>query len=70
MLIAREAVRDDDDGAFVWRISNGIVERRGVEVSGSLDRERVLVTRGLAVGDTVIRSAEGGLSAGQNVATE
>jgi RND family efflux transporter MFP subunit len=70
VLIAREALHDDTDGAFVWRISNGIVERRGVEVSGSLDRERVLVSRGLAVGDTVIRSAEGSLSAGQKVATE
>ena len=70
VLIAREALHDDADGAFVWRISNGIVERRGVEVSGSLDRERVLVSRGLAVGDTVIRSAEGSLSAGQKVATE
>ena len=70
VLIAREALHDDADGAFVWRISNGIVERRGVEVSGSLDRERVLVLRGLAVGDTVIRSAEGSLSAGQKVVTE
>ena len=70
VLIAREALHDDADGAFVWRTSNGIVERRGVEVSGSLDRERVLVSRGLAVGDTVIRSAEGSLSAGQKVATE
>ena len=57
-------------GAFVWRISNGVVERRGVEVSGSLDRERVLVTRGLEVGDTLVRSAESSLSAGQKVTTE
>jgi len=70
VLIAREALHDDADGAFVWRISNGIVERRGVQVSGSLDRERILVSRGLAVGDTVIRSAEGSLSAGQKVVTE
>ncbi len=70
VLIAREALRDDADGAFVWRISDEIVERRGVEVSGSLDRERVLVTRGLAVGDTVIRSAESSLGAGQKIATE
>jgi len=70
VLIAREALQDDADGAFVWRISNGIVERRGVEVSGSLDRERILVSRGLAVGDTVIRAAEGSLSAGQKVVTE
>jgi len=70
VLIAREALHDDADGAFVWRISNGIVERRGVEVAGSLDRERILVSRGLVVGDTVIRSAEGSLSAGQKVVTE
>jgi RND family efflux transporter MFP subunit len=70
VLIARKALQDDADGAFVWRISNGIVERRGVEVSGSLDRERVLVTSGLVVGDTLARSAEGSLSAGQKVTTE
>ena len=70
VLIARDALQDDADGAFVWRISNGIVERRGVGVSGSLDRERVLVTSGLVVGDTLVRSAEGSLSAGQKVTTE
>jgi len=70
VLIAREALQDDADGAFVWRISNGVVERRGVEVSGSRDRERVLISTGLAAGDTVIRSAEGSLSAGQKVVTE
>lgn len=70
VLIAREALHDDAGGAFVWRVSSGIVERRNVEVAGSLNRERVLVSHGLAVGDTVIRSAEGSLSAGQKVATE
>jgi RND family efflux transporter MFP subunit len=70
VLIAREALHDDVDGAFVWRVSNGVVEQRGVEVSGSTDRERILVSRGLAVGDTVVRSAEGSLSAGQKVVTE
>lgn len=70
VLVAREALLDDTDGAFVWRISNGVVERRGVEVAGSLDRERVLVTRGLEVGDTLVRSAESSLSAGQKITTE
>jgi hypothetical protein len=39
-------------------------------VSGSMDRDRVLVTRGLAVGDIVVRSAEGDLLPGASVKTE
>ena len=70
VLVAAEAVRDDSGGTFVWRISNGIVERRSVEIAGARDRDRVLVTQGLAVGDTVVRSAAGDLAPGQAVKTE
>jgi RND family efflux transporter MFP subunit len=70
VLVAGEALREDADGPFVWRISSGVVEQRRVQVSGSGDRERVLVTQGLAVGDTVVRSAQGDLSPGQSVKTE
>ena len=67
VTVAREAIREDADGTFVWRVSNGVVERRSVELSGSRDRDRVLVTQGLAVGDTVVGSAAGELAAGQAV---
>jgi hypothetical protein len=70
VTVAAAAVRDDASGTFVWRVSDGLVERRTVEVTGSRDRDRVLITRGLAVGDTVVRSAERDLSAGQVVKTE
>ena len=70
VLVASAAVRDDASGTFVWRVSNGVVERRSVETAGSRTRERVLVTRGLAVGDTVVRSAQGELAPGQPVKTE
>lgn len=70
VLIAGEAVRDDADGTFVWRVSNGIIERRDVEIAGARERERVLVTHGLTVGDTVVRSAQGELTPGQSVRTE
>ncbi|MDJ0813326.1 MAG: efflux RND transporter periplasmic adaptor subunit [Woeseiaceae bacterium] len=70
VLVARGALRDDASGTYVWRVSNNVVERRPVETAGSRDRERVLVTYGLAVGDTVVRSAQGELAPGQSVRTE
>ena len=70
VIIAQEALMSDDDGDFVWRMSNGLVERRSVTLGGSRDRDRVFVTDGLAAGDTVVRSSELALSAGQKVRTE
>ncbi len=70
VMIAQEALQRDADGDFVWRVKNNLVERRGVTVGGSRDRERVLVTIGLAAGDTVVRSSEAALRAGQKVSTE
>jgi RND family efflux transporter MFP subunit len=70
VMVAGSAVREDAAGTFVWRVSNGVIERRAVSVSGSMDRDRVLVTRGLAVGDIVVRSAEGDLLPGASVKTE
>ena len=70
VLVAGEAVRDDAAGTFVWRMANGVVERRPVETAGSRDRDVVLVTRGLAAGDTVVRSAQGELAPGQAVTTQ
>jgi RND family efflux transporter MFP subunit len=70
VMVARDALRDDEAGTFVWRISNGVVERRAVQTAGSRTRDRVLITQGLAVGDTVVRSAQGELAPGQPVRTE
>lgn len=70
LLIAREALHTDAHGDFVWRVSDGVVERRSVSVGGSRDRDRVLITEGLAAGDTVVRSSEASLGPGQNVKTQ
>ncbi|MDH3803924.1 MAG: efflux RND transporter periplasmic adaptor subunit, partial [Gammaproteobacteria bacterium] len=70
VMIVQEALQNDADGDFVWRVKNGLVERRGVTLGGSRDRDRVLITNGLAAGDTVVRSSEAALSAGQKVTTE
>jgi len=70
VLIVGEALRSDVDGDFVWLVNNGVVEKRRVGLGGPRDRERVLVTSGLAVGDTVVRSADGPLVAGDNVRTQ
>lgn len=70
VLIAAEALQSDAQGDYVWRVSNGLVEQRRVEVSGARDRDRVLVTRGLAAGDTVVRISEHALQPGERVTTE
>jgi RND family efflux transporter MFP subunit len=68
VLIARESLQQDAAGDYVWRVSNdGIVERRTVVIGRSADRERVLVADGLSAGDTVVRSSEKPLIAGQKI---
>jgi RND family efflux transporter MFP subunit len=70
VVIITEALQEDANGLFVWRVSNNKIERRDVEVAGSRDRDRVLVTKGLAPDDIVVHSAEGSLSPGATVRTE
>lgn len=69
VMIAGEALRADSDGDFVWLVRDGVIERRSVTLGGARDRPQVLIERGLVVGDTVIRSAEKPLGAGQSVKT-
>ncbi len=69
VMIPGAALRADGDGDFVWIVRNGVVERRAVVLSGARDRPQVLVQSGLAVGDTVVRTAEGPLTAGQAITT-
>lgn len=70
VMIAGEALRTDAVGDFVWMVQNRAVERRPVEVSGQRDRAQILIVKGLALGDTIVRSAEGPLVAGQSIKTE
>lgn len=67
VLIAGEALRSDADGNFVWLVRNGSVQRRSVTIGGPADRPRVLVVDGLAPGDTIVRSADAPLNAGQAI---
>ncbi len=69
VMIAADALRSDADGDFVWLVRGNSVERRSVFVGGPRDRQRILVASGLVAGDTVVRAADGPLSAGQNVKT-
>jgi len=68
-LIAGESIRSDDGGDFVWLVRNSIVEKRRVTLGGPRERPRVLVTQGIATGDTVVRTSESPLSSGQSVET-
>ncbi len=70
VLVTRESLRSDADGDFVWRIRDNLVERRAVEIGGPRDRAQVLVTRGLEIGDTVVRSSEKPLAPGLEITTD
>jgi RND family efflux transporter MFP subunit len=68
VLIARESLQQDASGDYVWRVSNdGKVERRSVVLGSATDRDRVLIADGLSAGDTVVRSSEKPLTAGQKI---
>jgi multidrug efflux pump subunit AcrA (membrane-fusion protein) len=67
VTVARDALHADAGGDYVWRLTNDVVERREIEVGGARSGERVLVVRGLAAGDTVVRSSERALTAGQKI---
>lgn len=70
VMIAGAALRSDADGDYVWLVRNDSAERRNVTLGGPTDRPRVLITSGLVVGDTIVRTAQAPLSSGQSVQTE
>lgn len=67
VTISHDALHSDDRGDFVWLLDDEVVTRRGVELGGPRDAERVLVTTGLAAGDTVVRLSETTLKDGQKI---
>lgn len=69
VLVAGEALRSDASGDFVWLVRDGAVERQPVRIGGQRDRAQVLVTAGLELGDTIIRSSASPLVAGQAIKT-
>ena len=69
VLIAGEALRSDASGDFVWLVRDEVVERQPVQLGGPSDRPQVLVTAGLDLGDTIVRSAESPLVDGQRIKT-
>lgn len=70
VMISGSALQQDADGDYVWRVANQRVERRSVTLGGPADRDRILVLEGLRAGDTIVRSANAPLSAGQEITTE
>jgi hypothetical protein len=69
VLIAGESIRSDAEGDFVWLVRDDIVEKRRISVGGPREPPQVLVVRGLASGDTVVRSSAAPLAAGQAIRT-
>ena len=70
VMIPGEALRADADGDFVWLVRGTRVERRSIVLGGARDRPQVLVSSGLVAGDTIVRSAEGPLTGGQDIRTQ
>src|SRR5690606_18735043 len=70
VTVSAGAVQSDARGNFVWRVTNGTVERRDVRVGGPYGRGRVHLLEGLAVGDRIVRSSPVSLEPGQAIATD
>jgi len=69
VMIAGESLRADASGDFVWLVRDGAVEKQPVELGGQRDRPQVLIVNGLGIGDTIVRSSEAPLVAGQSIKT-
>ncbi len=67
VVVSRAALNEDGEGSFVWRVQDSRVEKRRVETGGPAVGEHVLITRGLGLGDTVVRSSDTPLSPGQTI---
>lgn len=70
VLIAGEALRSDTRGDFVWLVRDGQVEKRTIQIGGQRDQAQIFVTNGLRLGDTIVRSSESPLVAGQSIKTK
>ena len=70
VLVSGESIRADEDGDFVWLVRDVVVEKRRISLGGPRDRPQVLVSQGLSVGDTVVRSSESPLGTGMAVTTK
>lgn len=69
VMIAGEALHTDASGDYVWLLRNDVVERQAVLVSGARDRPQILLVNGLSIGDTIVRTSEAPLVAGQMIKT-
>ena len=69
VMIPGAALRSDETGDFVWLVRDGVAERRSIEFGGPRDRPQILIRTGLVNGDSVVRTSETPLSAGQAVKT-
>jgi hypothetical protein len=69
VMIPGAALRSDANGDYVWIVRDGVAERRSVVLGGPGDRPQVLITSGLSVGDTVVRTSEAPLTTGQSIKT-
>jgi len=69
VLVAGEALRADAGGDFVWLVRGDTVQKQAVQIGGERDRPQVLVTKGLGIGDIIVRSSESPLLAGQSIKT-
>lgn len=69
VVIAREALRSDASGDFVWLVRDNKLEKRPVQIGGQRDRAQILIVNGLSQGDTIVRSSDAPLLAGQSIKT-
>ena len=65
-VVPRSALRSENGAEYVWRISNGALERRAVGTAGTNGRN-VEITAGIAPGDRVVVASNIELENGKKV---
>jgi RND family efflux transporter MFP subunit len=69
-LVARDALRSDANGDFVWLVrEDDTVERRAVVINDQRNNAQVIVSSGLEVGETIVRNSERPLAPGAEIRT-
>jgi HlyD family secretion protein len=69
VLAPRDALRRDDQGQYVWVVTESRLRRQAVTSPGEAGDGRAIVTRGLAGGEALVVGEAAELSEGQRVGT-
>jgi len=63
--VSAAALREDAEGQYVLKLTDGTLARQGVEILGEWERGRLVEVKGLADGDVIVAAPLDDLKAGE-----